>query len=230
MGYSERDQSIGPYLPLARRVAADECRKLRVEQALRDDIHSFAMEGLLVALGKFDQKKGTTFRYFAERQIRWTIYDNLRKMGPLPRGVHRRVKFLNSATELLEGEGLLPPPKSSTEAVHRLAGSMKNLVATFFVTMAAEQMDQVTSVSPDAETLVAKKECRSTLLTYIRTLPEKEQKVLVGHFFEERTLTDIAVEMSISLSWVSKIMTKALKNIRILLNENPDIASTLKDP
>lgn len=217
-------------MPLVERVVNEESRKLCADRILQDDIHSYAMEGLAIAFDKYDETRGASFRYYAEKKIRWTIYDNLRKAGPASRSTHRRGKFLSSATQMLKCEGKSPTPNSSTEAVHRLAENMKGLVTAFVVTVSVDRLENIAPILPDAEKNLAKKESRRTLLAYIKSLPEKEQRVVIAHFYEGRTLTDIADEMNLSLSWISKMLSSALKRIRMVFYENPELLNGLKDP
>ena len=215
---------------MVRRVVSVESHKLRADRVLQEDIHSFALEGLSIAMDKYDESRGASFEYYAEKQIRWTIYDNLRKTCPVPRETHRRSKFLSSAKQLLNGAAKAPPPKGSTEAVHRLAESMKGLATSFVVTVVAEKIDHIAAEPPVAESSLVEKESRQTLLECINTLPEKEKRVVISHYFEDRTLTDIASEMNVTTSWTSKILSNALKHLRGILCQNPELLSALKDP
>jgi len=53
----------------------------------------------------------------------------------------------------------------------------------------------------------------------MQRLPDREKSVLLLRFFEDKTQSQVAAIMNISQVQVSRIERQALKNIRIMLDE-----------
>ena len=225
----ERDRAIVSHMSIVNKVTAQECGKLCADATLREEIRSFAMEGLHAALTSFDEQKGIAFQYYAQQRIRWSIYNGLRRIGWLPKNTYRKLKFLSFADETLREHAKSPAPNGPKEAAHRLSDRLKELATGYFITCVAET-DQISSVEPEAETSLLKKEAHGQLMDQIKTLPEQERKIVVDHFFRNKKLVEIANELQVSPSWVSRILARALSRIRTLLNENPELLSALREP
>jgi RNA polymerase sigma factor FliA len=211
------------------KIVAQERRKLSADKNLTEEMRSFALEGLARAMDGYDASRGVTFRFYAEKCIRWAIYDGFRKMGWLPRGLRRKIQFYRQANEMLAENAKSPPPKDKVDAVHRLSERLKDLATAYFTTYAGELENEPVSVQAEAESNLAKKRSSSSLRVLIQTLPEKERTVIVEYYFEEKKLSEIAEEMKITVSWASKILSNGLKRLRILMSDNPEILHTFID-
>lgn len=61
------------------------------------------------------------------------------------------------------------------------------------------------------------------LVEALRTLTEKEQKVITLYYYEELTLKEISEILSVSESRVSQLHTKALQKIKVQLGDSVDL-------
>ena len=72
-------------------------------------------------------------------------------------------------------------------------------------------------MTPDS--FLEKKEQKYLMKQVIQELPEQEKKVLVLYYFEELTLREIGLILSVSESRVSQIHTKAILRLRSRLKQ-----------
>jgi RNA polymerase sigma factor FliA len=229
MNDREKDRLVEANMPIVNKVVAQERRKLSVDKNLTDEMRSFALEGLARAMDGYDASRGITFRFYAEKRIRWAIYDGFRKMGWLPRGLRKKIKFYRQANEMLTENAKSPPPKDKVDAVHRLSERLKDLATAYFTTYAEELENEPASVPAEAESNLAKKQSSCKLRVLIQTLPEKERRVIIEYYFEDKKLSEIAEEMRITISWASKILSNGLKRLRKMMNDNPEILHSFID-
>jgi RNA polymerase sigma factor for flagellar operon FliA len=190
-------------------------------------MRAFALEGLVAAMEDYDPRKGASFNFYSQKKIRWAIYDGLREMGWFPRGLRRKMKFYRQAHEMLEMSTGTPPPQDKIDAVHRLSDKLKELATAYITSYTAETENEPASVPPEAETHLIKKESSNAIKKVIERLPPKEKNVVLAYYFEDKKLSEIAQELRLSNSWVSKILASGLKRIRRSLNENPELLKTL---
>ena len=81
----------------------------------------------------------------------------------------------------------------------------------------ADTIEDQKMMTPDI--FLEKKEQKYLIKKIIQELPEQEKKVLVLYYFEELTLREIGLILSVSESRVSQIHTKAVLRLRSRLKQ-----------
>ena len=81
----------------------------------------------------------------------------------------------------------------------------------------ADTIEDQKMMTPDS--FLEKKEQKYLMKQVIQELPEQEKKVLVLYYFEELTLREIGLILSVSESRVSQIHTKAILRLRSRLKQ-----------
>lgn len=228
MKYTSTNESIESYFPLVEKILRSESRKLSIQHQTIEDLRSFAMEGLMGAMQNFDPSRGVPFESYACKRIRWAVYDGLRTMGWFSKHTLAKIRFYRKADEMLEAQSNDPPPADKTEAVHRLSNAVKELASAYVVSYCEEEQRDEKADPREPEENVDRKRLYSALKTYILSLSEKEKFVVQRFFFEDRRLTEIATEMNITVSWASKILSSALRHLRILFENRPDLGFSKK--
>lgn len=223
------DSLAREHMPLVERIARSESRKLGSACAL-EDLRSYAMEGLAEAVKRYDPSRNPSFPSFAVPRIRGAIYDGLRQSGWLPKRLSRQVKFYRQAEDLLRARESEPPPADRVEAVHRLADTLGELVTAYVTSFAASEDDDSSALPADAEFALERKRYITQLMFYIGALPPKQQSVVRGYFFEDRSLVDIAAELGVTKSWTSKILTTALLSLRRSFRDEAPLALEESQP
>ena len=191
--------------------------------------------GLIDAAKKFDQSKGVQFKTYSVPRIRGAILDELRRYTLGGQTLCRKARQIEQATKAIEirkeGESasddeLADELGISKEKLHKM---MAEVSRSFLISLDeptysdnstmsfADTIEDQKMMTPD--TFLEKKEQKYLMKQVIQELPEQEKKVLVLYYFEELTLREIGLILSVSESRVSQIHTKAILRLRSRLKQ-----------
>ncbi len=151
------------------------------------DYFQFGIEGLSEAIDRFDPNYGTKFETYAIQRIRGKILDELRKIQIKPR------------TTNSEGE--------ITYANVSLNSSYDNEDG-YMLSEVISNNDEL----PDE--ILNKNEAKELLINAIQELEERDRLVLTLYYFENLNYKEIAEVLSITVSRVSQIHTKIIKDLK----------------
>lgn len=200
-----------------------------------DDLVGYGIFGLIDAIDKFDLTKNVKFETYASLRIRGAILDQIRKMDWIPRTLRQKQKRMDTAAAKLEGElgRVATPQEIATELGITLEeyenwkseAEFTNLVSLDdYLEQGSEgQMEPFASQFQQPENAIQKQELKEMLIQALKSLTEKEQKVVTLYYYEELTLKEISQILSVSESRVSQLHTKALQKIKAQLGDSVDL-------
>ena len=186
----------------------------------RDELISAAMAGLAQAARSFDPDRDTSFDHYASARIRGALLDELRSRDWASRSVRTKARRLLAATDELTAQlGRTPTTPElaeklgvETRAVTTLAHDVHRSVVLNYESIitdgACEWAIPCDDRSPDM--VLLERERRSYLVDAVSALPERLRHVVVGYFFEERSMQELADELGVSASRVSQMRSKAM--------------------
>jgi len=230
-GASARDALVEQFLPLVRYVVAQFPARMH-GQLDRDDFHSVGVLGLLHAAEHFDPTRGASFKTFAYTAIRGAILDEVRRLDPLPR--RRRERLRAAARERSALAARLdrePTPAEIARAIgcteDDLAADLQVLAASRTLSLDDTRQDEGDGPRlevPDADAIdpadeASVRESLERVTAAIDDLPETDRCVMVRHFREQRFLREIAIDLGLTDSRISQILTRALARLRRKLVE-----------
>jgi RNA polymerase sigma factor for flagellar operon FliA len=200
-----------------------------------DDLVGYGIFGLIDAIDKYDLDKNVKFETYASLRIRGSILDQIRKMDWIPRTLRQKQKRMDAAMAKLEGE--YGRVATSAEVAEELGISQEeyenwkteaeftNLVSLDdYLEQGSEgRMETFGAKFQQPENAVQKQELKEMLVEALKTLTEKEQKVITFYYYEELTLKEISQILSVSESRVSQLHTKALQKIKTQLGDSVDL-------
>jgi RNA polymerase sigma factor for flagellar operon FliA len=185
-----------------------------------EDLVASGYRGLLEAKERFDSSKGVTFRTFAYYRVRGAVLDGVRKSSYMPRRAYARLK----AAEVLDGESeaisetlaATPEMRSDIAANVRAIDAILGRVAAAYslAGAAAEFDDRENTLEED----LISRETKNAAIQAIDTLPERERILIRGVYLEERPMDDLAKELGLSKSWVSRLHSRALDILREMID------------
>jgi RNA polymerase sigma factor for flagellar operon FliA len=198
------------------------------------DLVSVGLVGLMDAAERFDPSRGFKFATFAEFRVRGAMLDELRRQDWLPRGARERVReFETKSIEFKREHGRAPTsnelgkimglPTAKIEALEQNGGGVKMVRYENLEPDEAKQSSEIDDVDSPYD-LTARKDIRRAMEKVIHDLPERLQHILVLYYFEELSLKEIGVKMSITESRVSQLHTRAVTSLKKLVAENQDYA------
>jgi len=219
-----RDELLERFLPLARGLA----RRYRRGTEPLDDLVQVASIGLLNAIERFDPERGREFTAYAIPTIVGELKRYYRDYGwamKVPRGDKDRVVALNRSIEVLSTrDGRSPTPQQLAE---HAAMTLEDVLRTLELSAAAwpaslEESSDRHDGEPctlgeslgDEDPTLALVESRDVVQRSVRTLSQREQRVLHLRFVEDLTQSEIGDRIGVSQMQVSRILRRALERSR----------------
>ncbi|OGU35280.1 MAG: RNA polymerase subunit sigma [Ignavibacteria bacterium GWB2_35_6b] len=151
------------------------------------DYFQFGVEGLSEAIDRFDPDYGTKFETYAIQRIRGKIIDELRKLQIKPRS-------LNPETDI----------------------QYKNISLNY--SYDGEEGYQLYEVLPSEaeqpDEILQKDEQKDILIKMIQSLNERDRLIISLYYYENLNYKEIADTLGITVSRVSQIHTKIIKEMK----------------
>ncbi len=229
---SYEDKLVREHLPLVGYVVSEIAHRVPGHVS-RNDLVSAGMLGLAQAARSFDESRGIAFDRFASTRIRGALLDELRGRDWASRSVRARARGMQQATEELTSKlGRTPTSEEiaellqiEPEVVHKLVDDVHRATVLNYESLAldgdAESFIAVGDVDSPEDAIVAR-ERRAVLTDAVAALPERLRLVVIGYFFEERSMQDLADELGVSESRVSQLRAEALLLLKDGMNAHLD--------
>ena len=228
---ADEDALVRDHLPLVG-YAVTEIASRIPRHVSRDDLVSAGMLGLLQAARSFDPTRGVEFGPFAKLRIRGALLDELRSRDWASRSVRSTARTVEMAAEQLTARLQRTPTAGEVaahmgvdlQAIERISADVERATVVNYesVVMGGDADDLLPSSGHTPEQQVLARERCSYLYDAVAVLPERLRLVVVGSFFEDRPLLDIAQELGVTESRVSQMRSEALLLLRDALNTHLD--------
>jgi RNA polymerase sigma factor for flagellar operon FliA len=213
------DQLVRANLPLVHYAVADMATKVP-RHISRDDLISAGMAGLAQAARSFDPERGIAFDRYASTRIRGSLLDELRNRDWASRSVRAKARKMSAANdELINVLGRVPTQAEiaehmgvETKTIASLTDDVHRAVVLHYDSIVtdgdAEEIMPADTRSPDS--VLIDREKHGYLVDSVAALPERLRRVVVGYFFEELSMQDLANELGVSESRISQMRAEAL--------------------
>ncbi|WP_370327182.1 sigma-70 family RNA polymerase sigma factor [Euzebya sp.] len=201
----------------------------------RDDLVSAAMYGLAQAARSWDDTRGIAFEKFAMIRIRGALLDELRSRDWASRSVRASARKMDAATDAFTARhGRTPTLEETAAEMGTDVDRVQNIVddvhrGTVLNYESLVSDGSIADVLPDTDPTpldeLLGRERKAYLMDAIVALPERLRHVVVGYFFEERPMQEIADELGVSESRISQMRGEALALLHagITANLDPDM-------
>ena len=234
-----REDIVQEHMPLVGHLVREMLARVPAH-VNRDDLLSAGYAALVQAARGFDASRGVPFARFAAARVRGALLDELRGLDWASRSVRQRARRTDAARQELTAE--LGRTPTVAEVAGRLGCTVEDIESADddvqravvfslqgFATATAD--DMVTEPGAGPEELLIRRERVGYLRHAIDALPDRLRAVVVGYFFEERPMAQIAVELGVTESRVSQLRGEALTLLRDGLNVHldPALATQVKD-
>ena len=224
---TSEDQLVRGHLHLASQAVNELARRLP-SHVNRDDLSSAAMLGLAQAARSWDPVRGASFERHAATRIRGALLDELRDSDWASRSVRSRARRLQQAGEELTGRLGRTPTQAElgtdAQAVHKLVDDVHRAIVLNYESIVAdgEAGDLLPGDDRAPDHVLVDRERRAYLSDAVLALPERLRAVVIGYFFQERPMLEIAGELGVTESRVSQLRAEALILLRDGLNAHLD--------
>jgi RNA polymerase sigma factor for flagellar operon FliA len=220
---TSEDQLVRGHLHLASQAVNELARRLP-SHVNRDDLSSAAMLGLAQAARSWDPDRGASFERHAATRIRGALLDELRDSDWASRSVRSRARRLQQAGEELTGRLGRTPTQAElaaelgtdAQAVHKLVDDVHRATVLNYESIVAdgEASDLLPGDDRAPDHVLVDRERRAYLSDAVLALPERLRAVVIGYFFQERPMLEIAGELGVTESRVSQLRAEALILLR----------------
>ncbi len=201
-------------LDLVERIARQLSRRLGAWLDY-DELLSAGREGLFDAARRFEHDRGAPFHAYASVRVRGAMLDSARRMAGLPRRTYARaVHAIPLAPAADTGE----PGSCSrlkTPADHRSEAAVLARAATVTIlsTLTALEEARGAAVTQDPESALERAQLLALIQSGIRSLRGDEAVLVRRHYFDGERLDDIATSLGITVSWASRILSRAVARL-----------------
>ena len=227
---AREDDLVRRHLPLVGYAVAEMANKVP-RHVSRADLESAGMEGLAQAARSFDPARGIAFDRYASNRIRGALLDELRRRDWASRSVRSRARKVTAVSDELTARlGRRPTHDEVAEAANLDSTVVRSVQDDVFraSVLNFEALNPTaggTTVPADHETpdsVLIERERRAYLLDAVASLPERLRHVVIGYFFEERPMQELADELGVTESRISQMRAEAIILLRDGLNSQLD--------
>ncbi len=225
-----RNKVVEEYAWLVNKVAYQMKGRLPPNVEL-DDLKSSGVIGLIDVAERFDPNRASGFRAFAEIRIRGAMYDDLRRLDWVPRGVRQKATAIAACRSRLAAE--LGRPATDGEMAHGLGLSLDDfdelarkarahsMVGFDDLGRGDGQRDALAILpdpgAPDPEDVHRMHDRRERVLRAFHQLGERERLVMSLYVYEELTLGQIGQIIGVTESRISQVKKDAMKRLQPIL-------------
>lgn len=222
-----RNAIISKTMPLIRSIIG---KINRPDQALahREDLESAGISGLLQAMDSYDNERNIQFNTFAYYRIRGSIIDYLRSIDQLPRNQR---KNYGQIQEIIQKQSQVLGREPSDKEI---ATELNMPINDYYQLLSNVQQRNVLSLDrpaydentgsfyevhedPNSETPdkdLEKKERTEALQKRIGMLKERDRLILMLYYYEDMTMSEIALLLELTEARISQIVGKILIQLK----------------
>lgn len=216
----ERDFLIEKHKPMVFHLAKKISQSFPFQTDM-EDLIAYGQLGLIEASERFDASRGYNFSTFAHYRIRGAIYDGLREMGVITRS-SRKVRFAAQANDVLTSEiddSTIDAAATADDEIKSVESLIDALIPIYFLsiddTEAEELRDETAENAGDFET----RELLEKIREVLNEIEADEAELLRKLYFKNTLMKDLAQEMGVTKSWVSRLHARAIKHLQHALRE-----------
>jgi RNA polymerase sigma-B factor len=221
-----RRELIEGFLPLARKLV----RRYERRSEPSEDLLQVASLGLVKAIDRFEPERGLNFSSYAVPTMLGELRRYFRDSGwalHVPREMQERVLRVNATVEYLCGElGRSPSPQQVADLpVEEVLEALEANAAYDTASLDAPRRSSDDGGNTVAETFGETDERfeliegRASIGRALKTLPERERRILYLRFVEDLTQSEIAQRIGVSQMHVSRLIRQALNRTRVVAGE-----------
>jgi RNA polymerase sigma factor for flagellar operon FliA len=212
----DRDLAIRRLLPLVRRIARRIARL--VPGSDLDDLVGDGCVGLIRAVDAFDPTLGPPLEQYARRVVLGAMLNGIRRLDPVSERVRRIVRVAErDRYALAVAQGAMPSERELEgrhPALGRARADARNgtPLSLDAPLPPGDHLAFVEQADP-LNVVVARSE-RTRVRAAVDALPERQRDLVQAHYFGERPLRALSLELGVSPQRVSQLHLAAIARIR----------------
>jgi RNA polymerase sigma factor (sigma-70 family) len=208
---SARDELIILYRPLAKFWA----RKISMIAgwASSEDLKQEGMIGLMKAVERFDPSQGVKFKFFASPFIRGAIFDSsefTRDLARRQKEIYRKIR--RAEEELTKALERIPTIEEVADETGLTIPQIENAISAVGVA-GAEELPDKEGAPASGRSETPHPERTILLMEMLSQLSEREQGIIALFYLQDQSPQQIAQQLGLTVSNVTKIRQRAIKRL-----------------
>jgi RNA polymerase sigma factor (sigma-70 family) len=211
-----REAAIRAHLPIVRKLAKRIHRL--VPSMDYEDLVGDGCVGLIRAVDGFDPNRGPSLQHYVRRLALGKMLNGIRRMDPVSERSRRELR--DAERERFELASQIERVPTRVEMEQRRPGYAAARAEAYAVPPLSldrrlpEKLEAPLDTEADPARIDARRGEHLALLALVRALPPRQARVIVLHYYAERSMRDIAQTWKITGQRVSQIHVKALRLLR----------------
>lgn len=202
---------IERYMQVAQRIAASMFVRRPFRELEFADYLQSARIGLLEAIDRYDPERGASFATYAGYRIKGAILNGIESSSELTAQSAQRMHAIKErATSVHTGSS----ETAGEDQFARLAQTAIDLALGYVLEDIGLNNDEARDEANDVYCVFELKQIRDRLLRIVEALPEREQGIIRGHYFEHQDFAVLAERLGLTKGRVSQLHARGLTMLR----------------
>lgn len=215
--FLDRDELIERYRPLVYSIVNQVSQNFPVKVDF-EELAGYGFIGLLEAADRYDPRRKVSFVTFSYYRIKGAVFDGLRQMGILTRKPNeawiRREAVLNDLVQTAADDETESASLSVEDEIQIVRKYVDSLIPAYLLSLSDEKTPDIADLRELPDQTVEFQEIVELLYQTIRELPETEREIIESIYFKNLMMTEVADQMGVNRSWISRLHIKALTRLR----------------
>lgn len=216
----ERDWLIEKHKPIVYFLAKKIAQSLPFSTDI-EDLIAYGQIGLVEASERFDPSRGNNFSTFAHYRVRGAIYDGLREMGLISRSrVHRFAAHANDVLTVEIDDATNDPGVKVEDEIKSMESLIDSLIPIYFLSIDDEESKEIQDETAFSAADIEHRDLIRKIKETIDELDAEEAELLKKLYFKNILMKDVAAQMGVNKSWVSRLHARAIAHLQEALVKN----------
>jgi RNA polymerase sigma factor for flagellar operon FliA len=197
-----------------------------------EDLVSEGYVGLVQASQKFEEGRGVKFSTFATSRIRGAMMDSLRREMPLSRPMAERVaQYASLSEQVSAGTGREPTANEVARSLNLSPAKavevmrMRTLRLSSLDAQVDEQHQDIADEEETPEEQVVQTVLHEELRGHVARLTPRDREIIQRIYWLRQKHSQVAIDLGISESRVSQLQTRALGQLRRMLESDEELVA-----
>lgn len=234
-----RQKLVELYYPLVQKISYKVAQNLQWNLQ-PEELASFGLDGLYIAIDKFSLDRGVDFPTYANRRISGSMIDNVRKFDFVPRSVRLNYNLIEKTRQ--EMETTKGRRVTEYEIIEELGIDQKEYLTNIkkFSPLSFISLEG-SDITSDSKSEDFKQDCIADLVDKSSSTPDGnlirkefinklisknfspfEQKIIYYYYYENLTMGEIGKKINTTESRISQIHMDVIKRLKNKIERNPE--------
>jgi len=214
------DELVEMHMPLARRIAATLFANRHVREHSFDDFHQFALIGLVESAQRYDAATGVPFEAYAAARVRGAVLNGVRSLSEQQEQISLRARLARERAESLRGADEHGAPIEPMDPFEALVAQTVGLAIGHMLQDSGMYCSGEPGSAEGGYERLELRQLAERMLQCLELLPERERRLLRGHYLQGERLDGIAEAFGITKGRASQLHRQAIEHLRRLCSEH----------